>query len=82
LKTKREQSLFFSFIQLLTNINLKIIIMSEKELERLKQSLKENIDDTNYWVEHAPTEQDWHFHIGYRSALKEVLQVLNSVGVL
>ena len=47
-----------------------------KELEGLKVSLQENIDDTNYWIEQAPTDADFHWHVGYRSALKEVLDAI------
>lgn len=52
-----------------------------KELERLKVSLQENIDDTNYRIESGAenptwTDADWHWHIGYRTALKEVLSAI------
>jgi hypothetical protein len=47
-----------------------------KELERLKASLEENIDDTNHWLENAPTDTDWHWHVGYRTALQEVLKAI------
>lgn len=47
-----------------------------KELERLKVSLQESIDDTNHWIEQAPTDADFHWHVGYRSALKEVLSAI------
>jgi hypothetical protein len=48
-----------------------------KELEKLKASLQENIDDTTYFLENAPSDADWHYHIGYRTALKEVLDAIN-----
>jgi hypothetical protein len=54
--------------------------MNKEELERLKVSLQENIDDTNYWVENAPTDDDWHWHVGYRTALKEMLEILKTIG--
>ncbi len=52
-----------------------------KELERLKASLQENIDDTNYWIESGAenptwTDADWYWHVGYRTALKEVLSAI------
>ena len=47
-----------------------------KELKRLKASLQENIDDTNKWLEDAPTDADWHWHVGYKTALKEVLSAI------
>lgn len=47
-----------------------------KELERLKVSLQESIDDTNELLKVAPTDADFHWHVGYRSALKEVLDAI------
>tara|TARA_R110000868_G_scaffold45944_1_gene152128 strand:+ start:1714 stop:1902 length:189 start_codon:yes stop_codon:yes gene_type:complete len=52
-----------------------------KELERLKVSLQINIDDTNHCIELGAenptwTDADWHWHVGYRTALKEVLEAI------
>lgn len=49
-----------------------------KELETLKASLELIIDETNDLIEHAPTDADFHWHVGYRTALKEVLEAINS----
>lgn len=56
--------------------------MNIKELERLKESLQENIDDTTHWIESGdlPTDNDWYWHIGYRTALKEMLEILKTIG--
>jgi hypothetical protein len=48
-----------------------------KELETLKVSLQNNIEDTTYWLENAPSDADFHWHEGYRTALKEVLKAIN-----
>lgn len=55
--------------------------MDEKELERLMVSIKDNIDDTTYWIESGdlPTDTDWHWHVGYRTALKEMLDILKTI---
>lgn len=58
--------------------------MDEKELERLMVSLQENIDDTTYWIESGSenptwTDADWHWHVGYRTALKEMLNILKDI---
>jgi hypothetical protein len=53
--------------------------MSEKQLKGLMISLEENIEDTDYWIDHAPTAEDWHWHVGYRSALKEMLAILKTI---
>ena len=49
-----------------------------KELERLKVSLQESIDDTNELLKEAPTDADYHWHVGYRTALKEVLDAITA----
>lgn len=56
--------------------------MNIKELERLKESLQENIDDTTHWIESGdlPTDNAWYWHIGYRAALKEMLEILKTIG--
>lgn len=47
-----------------------------KELETLKASLESLIDETNDLIEHAPTDADYHWHVGYRAGLKEVLDAI------
>lgn len=58
--------------------------MDKKELERLMVSLQENIDDTTYWIESGSenstwTDDDWYWHVGYRTALKEMLNILKDI---
>lgn len=53
--------------------------MDKKELERLIASLEENIEDTNYWLENAPNDANWHWHAGYKTALKEILNILKTI---
>jgi len=51
-----------------------------KELETLKTSLELIIDETNDLIEHAPTDKDFHWHVGYRTALQEVLKAFEERG--
>jgi methionine synthase II (cobalamin-independent) len=47
-----------------------------RKLETLKASLELIIDETNDLIKDAPTDADFHWHVGYRSALKEVLEAI------
>ena len=47
-----------------------------RELKTLKASLELIIDETNDLIKDAPTDADFHWHVGYRSALKEVLEAI------
>jgi hypothetical protein len=47
-----------------------------KELETLKVSLELIIDETNDLIKDAPNDADFHWHVGYKSALKEVLEAI------
>jgi len=47
-----------------------------KELETLKASLELIIDETNDLIDNAPNDADFHWHVGYRAALKEVLEAI------
>lgn len=47
-----------------------------KELETLKASLELIIDETNDLIDNAPNDADFYWHVGYRSAMKEVLEAI------
>jgi hypothetical protein len=55
--------------------------MTEKEFENLKASLKENIAHISELMEdpEMPGEA-WHWHVGFRDGLKEVLEALENKG--
>ena len=50
--------------------------MNKKELETLRVSLELIIEETNDLMKHAPTDADFHWHVGYKTALKEVLKAI------
>lgn len=50
-----------------------------KALEKLKETLNLVIDDTNRLIEIADDDQLWHYHVGYKDA---VLEVLNAITII
>ena len=54
---------------------------AEEKLKALKQSLIENIENVQSWIDDPEIkESDWHWHIGFKSALKEVLCAIEEAG--
>jgi hypothetical protein len=55
--------------------------MTDREFENLKASLRENIDHVNELMDDPEMPMSvWHWHVGFKSALKEVLQALEDKG--
>jgi hypothetical protein len=55
--------------------------MTEKEFENLKASLKENIAHVNELMNDPEMPGEvWHWHVGFRDGLKEVLWALEDKG--
>jgi hypothetical protein len=55
--------------------------MTEKEFENLKASLRENITHISELMEDPEMPREaWHWHVGFRDGLKEVLEALENKG--
>jgi hypothetical protein len=50
-----------------------------KALEKLKETLNGVIDDTNRLIETTDDDQLWHYHVGTKDAL---LNVLNAITII
>lgn len=55
---------------------------AEEKIKALKQSLIENIENVQSWIDdpEMPGDYRWHWHVGFRDALKEVLQAIEEAG--
>ena len=53
----------------------------EEKIKALKQSLIENIENVQSWIEDPRIkDRDFHWHVGFKCALKEVLQAIEEAG--
>lgn len=54
---------------------------AEEKLKALKQSLIENIENVQSWIEDPEIKvSDYYWHVGFKCALKEVLQAMEEAG--